>query len=929
MSKAEDIKRIQKYVRAANYLSVTQIYLQDNFLVERALVSGDIKPKLFGHWGTCPGINFVYGHANRLIKQHGQSAVFVLGPGHGMPGLQANLFIEGTLGKYYDKATRDESGIGYISKMFAWPYGFSSHCSPETPGLILEGGELGYSLASAYGAILDNPDLMAICLIGDGEAETGAIATAWHANKLVDPATSGVVLPILHLNGLKISGPTIFGRMSDEELTKLFEGYGYKPIIVEGPDIDEAMYDALEDAQKQFTNIKERAKRGEVFNPNYPMIILKSPKGWTTIKELRGKPIEGTINSHQVVMPTVKSDDHELEQLETWLKSYKFDELFNKESGFDRDILDVVPSDNLLMGDNESMFGHHYKPLKLPDAKKLEKPARSPGEIQSNAMRMGGEYLKEVFDLNKDTKNIRLMSPDETYSNRLDNVFEVTQRGFVWPHEPGDKDISRNGRVMEMLSEHTMHGLAQGYTLTGRHSVFTTYEAFAQIFSSMAHMYQKFLKWVRIMPWRQDIPSINYLLTSTAWRQEHNGYSHQNPSFVSGMLEKHNDFIKAYYPVDDNSMLAVMEETLSSKNQMNIVTAGKTPEPRWTTYESSKKALEDGLSVWDFASDKNPHVVVAGIGDYVTKEALAAIELVKKEAPDVRIRFVNMLRLQAACSCEDAYHPQIPHAEKYFTIDKPVIVNFHGYPEAMKNMLFDVKNPSRFTVRGYVEEGGTTTPFDMQVRNKTDRFNLAVEILEKAYSQSAISEKTCTEIQAKYKKALEDHKEFIIKNGRDPAEIENWQWSAKQPVVTYSTDNLQIEALKEARTIAFIGLSDKPERHSHRVAKYFQDMGYRIIPINPIISETLGEKAYASLLDIPESTKIDIVDIFRNPTEVIPHLEEVVERGNIRTIWLAEGANSHEAEEFAEDYGLYMITNQCIMDVDKEFREKLKKGSSK
>ncbi|HZL08228.1 MAG TPA: phosphoketolase [Candidatus Dormibacteraeota bacterium] len=913
----QDIAKIQKYVRAANYLSVTQIYLQDNCLLERPLQASDIKPKLFGHWGTCPGINFVYAHANYMVKKHGQSAVFVLGPGHGMPALQANLFMEGTLEKYYDQATRDEDGIHYVSKMFSWPYGFSSHCSPETPGLILEGGELGYSLASAYGAVLDNPELLAICLIGDGEAETGAIAAAWHTNKLVDPAANGAVLPIMHLNGSKISGPTIFGRMTDKELTDLFNGYGYEPFIVQGDDIDQKMLDTLETCYQRIAAIQKQAREGDnTFTPRFPMIIFKSLKGWTTIKEIHGEPVEGNIRSHQVVMPTVRSDEEELRALEGWLRSYNFEELFDKEHGFDQDILDIVPSEDLLMGNNPHMFGHNYQPLKLPDVKHLEKNRTIPGMIQSNAMRMAGQYLKELFALNADSKNLRLMSPDETYSNRLDAVFEETSRGFVWPHDPNDKDMTRDGRVMEMLSEHTMHGLAQGYVLTGRHAVFTTYEAFAQIFSSMAHMYQKFLKYVRLMPWRQDIPSINYLLTSTAWRQEHNGYSHQNPSFVSGMLEKHNDFIKAYYPVDDNSMLAIMEETMSSKNQMNIITAGKTPEPRWLTYDQAKDALKDGLSVWDFASDKNPHIVVTGIGDYVSKEALAAIEIVKRDAPEIRIRFVNMLRLQAACSCKDTFHPQIPDAEKYFTVEKPVIVTFHGYPEAMKNILFSVKNPGRFSVHGYEEEGGTTTAFDMQVRNRTDRYHLAMEIVQTVAKDAVIDESKEKQLVGQYEKALADHYDYITRVGADPAEIENWQWSGTSPMTMDTADQQKFDVLKDARTIAFVGLSDKPERHSYRVADYFKKKGYRIIPINPMIDESLGEKAYDSLLDIPDSVHIDIVDIFRNPDEVLPHMQEVVERGGIKTVWLAEGANSHEAEDFAEDYGLHMISNLCIMDVD-------------
>lgn len=915
---SQEIEAIRKYFRAANYLSVAQIYLQDNVLLERPLESSDIKPKLFGHWGTCPGINFIYAHANHLVKKHGQQAIFVLGPGHGMPALQANLYLEGTLQKYYPEATLDADGIQYISKMFSWPYGFSSHCSPETPGLILEGGELGYSLASAYGAVLDNPDQLAICLIGDGEAETGAIAAAWHTNKLIDPATNGAVLPILHLNGYKISGPTIFGSMSDEELTHLFTGYGYEPFVVQGEEIDEFMLDTLEECYARIKDIQRRARENnEVFKPRWPMIIFKSKKGWTTLKELRGQAIEGTIRAHQVVMPTVGNDEEELRLLEDWLRSYKFDELFSREAGFVPEIAEVVPSEDMSMGDNKLMFGHHYQPLKLPPAENLAKTTDEPGLIQSNAMRMSGEYLREIFRLNEENRNFRLLSPDETYSNRLDDVFQVTSRGYAWPYSPEDKDMSRDGRVMEMLSEHTMHGLAQGYVLTGRHAAFTTYEAFAQIFSSMAHMYQKFLKYVHRVPWRMDIPSMNYLLTSTAWRQEHNGYSHQNPSFVSGMLEKHNDFVKAYYPVDDNSMLAIMEEAFGSKNQMNIITAGKTPEPRWLSYEAARSALKDGgVGVFDFASDKNPHIVLVGIGDYVTKELLAAVEIVKTAAPEIRLRVVNILRLQAECSCEDTYHPQIPDAEKYFTVDKPVIVNFHGYPETVQNIFFKLKNPQRFSVHGYREEGGTTTPFDMQVRNQTDRYHLAMEVVTTAVHEGAIEQSQADALVAQWQQALDQHHEYITRVGADPYELENWQWAGKPPIIATMATLPHADIIREAHTIAFIGLSDKPERYSYKVAKYFQDKGYLIIPINPNVAEALGEKSYSSLLDVPHDIHIDIVDIFRKPDEVVEHLHEVVERGNIKTVWLAEGVNSHAAEEFAEDYGLSMVSNLCIMKVD-------------
>lgn len=920
--KQSHIAKIQAYVRAANYLTVTQMYLQDNFLLERPLRPEDIKPKLFGHWGTCPGINFVYGHLNYFVKKHEQSTIFVLGPGHGMPGLQANLFLEGTLGKYYPKATRDQAGISYISKMFAWPYGFSSHCTPEVPGTILEGGELGYSLATSYGAVLDNPDLLAVCLIGDGEAETGAIAAAWHINKLIDPATNGAVLPILHVNGYKISGPTIFGRMSNQELKELFRGYGYEPFFVEGKDkdIDQIMLTTLETCYQRIRSVQKTARQDpNTFKPRWPMIVMRTIKGWTTVKSLRGEKIEGTIRSHQVVMPTVRGDEEELAALEQWLRSYHFEELFDPKKGFAPEVLDIVPSPKWRISDNPHLFGKKSQSLILPKAQPLAKDATVPGKIQSNTMRMAGTYMKEIFALNKKQKNFRLMSPDETYSNRLDDVFAVTARGFVWPHDKLDKDISRDGRVLEILSEHNMHGLAQGYVLTGRHVAFTTYEAFAQIFSSMAHMYQKFLKYVRRMPWRLDIPSMNYLLTAVAWRQEHNGYSHQNPSFISGMLEKHNDFIKVYFPTDDNSMLAIMEETMASTNQMNVIVAGKTPEPRWLTYTQAKQELKTGIATWEFASDENPHLVVVGIGDYLTKEALAAIETVKQEAPEIRLRFVNMMRLQAVCSCEDAFHPQIPEAEKYFTIDKPVIVNFHGYPEVMQSMLFHVKNPQRFSVHGYEEWGGTTTPFDMQVRNRTDRYHLAIEIFQTMAQARVISAEKKDQLVKKYQAVLKKHYTYITEVGADPAEIENWQWAGKTKTPTLTTDTAAyVDHLKYARAIAFIGLSDKPDRYSYKVAKYFQSKGYRIIPINPKLKSVLGERSYASLLDVPKGIPIDIVDIFRSPAQVVDHLKEVVEHGGIKTVWIAEGANSQAAEEFAKDYGLSIVTNYCIMDVYKD-----------
>lgn len=908
------LDNIKKYVRVANYLSVTQIYLQDNFLLERALSTHDIKPRLFGHWGTCPGINFVYAYTNYIVKKYKQHAIFILGPGHGFAALQANLFMEGTLGKYYPQASLDEKGIAFVSKNFSWPYGFSSHSCPEAPGLILEGGELGYSLSSAYGAVMDNPELLAVCLIGDGEAETGPLASAWHLNKLIDPKTNGIVLPILHLNGYKISGPSVFGRMSDKELKFLFKGYGYEPFIVSGDKIYEKMLAVMEGVYKKIKDIQTRAKKGEVFNPIYPMIILKTLKGWTGIKKLQGKKIEGTIAAHQVVAPNVKNDAQELLALESWLKSYKFEELFNKKEGFSKDILSVVPGSEYLIGDNEHVFGRTYKQLRLPELVKLEREVDIPGKHLSNGMRMAGTYLRQVFELNKTQRNFRLMSPDETYSNRLDEVFEVTARAFVWPYKKEDKHLSRDGRVMEMLSEHNLHGLTQGYILTGRHAVFATYEAFAQIVSSMAHQYVKFLKATRETSWRHDISSMNYILSSSAWRQEHNGYSHQNPSFISGLLEKNHDFIKVYFPADENSMLATMAEVMSSRNSINTIVCGKTPELRWLSLKQAQESLEDGLLTWDFASDLDPDIVMVGVGDYVTKECLAAIDLVKKDVPYLKLRFVNILRLSGACSCKDKYHPQIPNAEKYFTLDKPVIVNFHGYPEVMKAILFNQKNTTRFSVHGYQEQGGTTTAFDMLTRNNASRFNLGLEILQRAKGLGVVEEGVYRKFTKKYLSALSKHQSYVKKFGKDPEDIENWQWQAKDLEDFDSEEVEKIDLLKNSRTIAIIGLSDKPQRTSFRVAQYLKSRGFKIIPVNPNIAKTLGQKAYPDLLSIPKDIQIDIVDIFRKPEEVIGHMKEIIERGGIKSVWLQDGVSSQEAEDFAQDFGLTLVSNFCIMD---------------
>ncbi|HXK35192.1 MAG TPA: phosphoketolase family protein [Candidatus Paceibacterota bacterium] len=775
----KSVEAIKKYVRAANYISAAQIYLQDNILLEQPMAFDDIKPRLLGHWGTCPGINFVYANLNYLIKKHEAEMLFVLGPGHGFPALQANLFIEGTLKNYYPQALENEAGLRYIAKNFSWPYGFPSHSSPGTPGVILEGGELGYALATSFGAVLDNPRLIAACVIGDGEAETGATAASWHLSKFIDPATNGAVLPILHLNGYKISGPTIFGRMTNKELKSLFYGYGYTPLIIEGKNIYAKALKTFEKSYQMIREIQKKARKNKnIKPPRFPMIILKTPKGWTGIKEIDGKKIEGNYASHQVVAPNAKTDEKERRLVEEWLRSYEFSELFDKEKGFSAEIKSIIPPPDLCLGENKhaGSGGGFYKPLKLPAPEKFSEDASVPGTIGSSSMRRAGLYLNEVFLLNEKEKNFRFFCPDETYSNKLDAIFDKTSRGFVWPILPQDKDLSRTGRVIEILSEHCLQGLFQGYILSGRHGVFASYEAFIQIVTSMADQYAKFLKQASEIPWRGDVGSLNYILTSSGWRQEHNGFSHQNPGFIDDMLQRRGCFTNVYFPPDANSTLIALETALTSKNSINIIVAGKTQEPRWLTPKLGREEIEKGLMIWDFASDENPDIVIGALGDYLTKEALAAISIVKQEAPKIKVRFVNIMTL-SNLGVGNQVCKVPPIFEDYFTSDKPVIFNFHGYPQTLKQVLFDyMESSKRFSVHGYMESGSTTTPFDMQVRNETSRYHLAIEVFAKMAEQKVIDKTLADNLVKKYREKLKDHGEFIKINGVDPDEIEKWQW---------------------------------------------------------------------------------------------------------------------------------------------------------
>jgi xylulose-5-phosphate/fructose-6-phosphate phosphoketolase len=773
-----DTTQFEKYVRAANYISAAQIYLKDNFLLERPLSFDDIKPRLLGHWGTCPGINITYAHLNSFVKKYHQQMLFVLGPGHGFAALQANLFLEGTLGAYYPKAQHTADGIGYVVKNFSWPNVFPSHSNPGTPGVILEGGELGYALATAYGAALDNPQLMVACMIGDGEAETGPTATAWHLNKLINPKTNGFVLPILHINGYKISGPTIYGRMSDKELKALFTGYGYEPIFVKPPHIHEKMSEALEKARTQRAVVVEAAEKNEPL-PRHPMIILQTPKGWTGIKTLHGNKIEGNALAHQVVVANANTDKGELKALEKWLRSYKFNELFTVENGFDSDIKNLMPAQDECIGNNRKCFGgkNVCVDLMLPPPQDYFLKTIERGNTVQSSMYAAGEYLRDVVRLNDVSKNFRFFSPDETYSNKLDAIFQATSRSFQLPIMEWDKDLKRDGRVIEMLSEHSLQGLMQGYVLTGRHGVFASYEAFLQIIASMTDQYIKFIRIAREIPWRGDVASLNYILTSPGWRQEHNGFSHQNPGFIDTIVQKHGCFAHVYFPPDRNSTIATLARCVASKNEVNLIVAGKSMEPQWLTAEEAERELVRGLMTWDFASDQNPDLVISSAGDYLTKEALAAISLIKSDAPEIKIRYVNILELSALGIGNESCRVPLHDFHDYFTKDKPVIFNFHGYPETLKQALFDHQDGSaRFFVHGYLESGTTTTPFDMHVRNHTSRYHLVMEAYRLMAERGVLDQTKAQKLIEQYEKRLEDHHRYIAEYGTDPKEIEDWQW---------------------------------------------------------------------------------------------------------------------------------------------------------
>jgi xylulose-5-phosphate/fructose-6-phosphate phosphoketolase len=784
---------LDKYLRYVDYIGAAQLYLKDNFFLRRKLEKADIKERILGHWGTVPGLNFLYAHLNYLISKHRNSMMFVAGPGHGAPAVIASLFAENTLSEFYPELTRTEKGTGKLIKMFSWPGGFPSHSNPGTPGAILEGGELGYSLATSYGAAFDNPDLIVACVCGDGEAESGPLAAAWNSNKFLNPAESGAVLPILHANGYKITGPTIYATMSDRELTDLFTGFGYEPKIVTDLDPEkpahQQMINTLEWAYQRIRAIQKKARgqKEPILKPRWPMIVYRSIKGRTGIKMADGHKVEGTYHSHGIPIGDPLTNANHFNLVKNWLESYKVTELVDAKGRPLPEILEFVPHGDLRMGMNKHAFGGEVrKALHLPDAKKYEvhfanKEGKKRGQIQTGNTAVGSNYIRDIFILNDKEKNFRFMCPDETESNKFQSLFEATKRAYMWPVHSYDENLSPSGRVMEVLSEHNLQGWLQGYLLTGRHGMFATYEAFATIVASMVDQYAKFMKQSSHVPWRKPISSLNYLLTSVGWRQEHNGYSHQNPSFVSNVLEKHGKFCSAYFPADANQLLAVFEDCFKRTDAINVIVSNKNPMPQWLTLEEARKELKTGLGVWEWVDpvhSKNPDVIMCAAGDAMVSEAMAAISLLKNLAPELKLRFVNVCEL-TALGIGDERHPlsiSNKQFEEYFTENRDIIFNFHGYPGVIKKLIFGHKHAERFSIHGYQEEGTTTTPFNMMVLNKTSRYHLAMEAVEKAAKHNPAIGKIAKKLIAHFEKKLREHARFILKYGKDMPEIENWKW---------------------------------------------------------------------------------------------------------------------------------------------------------
>ncbi|MGA9773603.1 MAG: phosphoketolase family protein [Blastocatellia bacterium] len=778
---ADDVRRINTYWRAANYLSVGQIYLYDNPLLREPLTLEHVKPRLLGHWGTTPGLNFIYVHLNRLIKEHDLNVIYIAGPGHGGPGLVANTYLEGTYSEVYPNISQDAEGMKRLFKQFSFPGGIPSHVAPETPGSIHEGGELGYALLHAYGAVFDNPDLIACCVIGDGEAETGPLAASWHSNKFLNPARDGAVLPVLHLNGYKIANPTVLARISKEELTNLMTGYGYHPYFVEGSEPEQMhhqMAATFERALSEIKAIQKEARENGFHNrPPWPMIVLRTPKGWTGPKTVDGLQTEGSFRSHQVPLAELASKPEHLRMLEEWMLSYKPEELFDENGRLRAEFAELAPTGDRRMGANpHANGGLLLKDLRMPDFSDYAVDVPEPGTVEAEATRVMGQFLRDVMRLNADSKNFRVMGPDETASNRLSALFEATNRAWVATTIEGDDHLSADGRVMEVLSEHMCQGWLEGYLLTGRHGLFSCYEAFIHIVDSMFNQHAKWLKTTRHIAWRRPVASLNYLLTSHVWRQDHNGFSHQDPGFIDHVVNKKSEVIRVYLPPDANTLLSVTDHCLRSRNYVNVIVAGKQPALQYLDMDAAIKHCTAGIGIWEWASNDQgaePDVVMACAGDTPTLETLAAVTMLRQFFPDLKVRVVNvvdLMKLQPATE-----HPHgLPDKEfdSLFTTDKPLIFAFHGYPWLIHRLTYRRTNHRNIHVRGYKEEGSTTTPFDMVVLNDLDRFHLVIDTIERVPRLG----RTAAHVKQRMRDKLIEHKEYIRKHGDDLPEVRDWKW---------------------------------------------------------------------------------------------------------------------------------------------------------
>jgi xylulose-5-phosphate/fructose-6-phosphate phosphoketolase len=772
-----ELEWIDAYWRAANYLSVGQIYLLDNALLREPLRPEHVKPRLLGHWGTTPGLNLIYAHANRVIKARDLDAIWIVGPGHGGPAAVANAWLEGTAAEADPDLTRDEVGMRRLFRQFSFPGGIGSHVTPETPGSIHEGGELGYALVHAFGAVFDNPTLVVFCVVGDGEAETGPLAASWHSNKFINPAVDGTVVPILHLNGYKIANPTILDRIDDEELLHLFEGYGYEPLVVAGDDpvqVHGALAETLDRIMDRIAEIKAGAVAGPAARPRWPMIILRTPKGWTGPAEVDGLPTEGSFRSHQVPLDDVRDDPAHLAMLEAWLRSYRPAELFDDAGAPRAELLDLPPRGERRMSANpHANGGLLLHDLRLPDFEGYGVPVANPGTSRSEATRVLGTFLRDVIRMNPST--FRLFGPDETTSNRLGAVFEATDRAWMAEIRPTDDHLAPSGRVLEVLSEHLCQGWLEGYLLTGRHGLFNCYEAFIHVIDSMFNQHAKWLKMTREIPWRRPIASLNYLLTSHVWRQDHNGFSHQDPGFIDHVVNKKAEVIRVYLPPDTNCLLSIADHCLRSRNYVNVIVAGKQPALNYLSMEDAVLHCTRGIGIWDWASNDggDPDVVLACCGDVPTLETLAAVDLLRTHLPELKVRVVNvvdLMRLQ-----DEREHPHGLADREFdalFTTDRPIVFAYHGYPWLIHRLTYRRTNHANLHVRGYKEEGTVTTPFDMAMRNDIDRFHLVIDVIDRV---PGLGQRA-----AGLRQQLVDDRvlanAYAREHGEDAPEIRDWTW---------------------------------------------------------------------------------------------------------------------------------------------------------